>query len=154
MKLSYSFMIAVALSAPVIASPLPDMPTEKLIEICSNPDAPDAMKSDAASELTFRDKLKLEGQQVEIALTCLHSVFGVAFTYNGFSVFSPDLDAAAAAKRKEEAAKRAQAAVSREEAYLSALSQACYDELEVDRFRALTTSICAQVFVRDGLPVE
>lgn len=134
------------------ASPLPALPLERLLELCSDPSTPAAMKSDAASELTFRDRIKLEGEHLEIALNCLQSQFGTAFTYNGFSLFSPDFDAAAADANRRERESNERLAEAREAAFSSELTRICYAELESDRFRAMTTNACARIFIRDGLP--
>ncbi len=146
-------LVAIALLASSAkASPLPDMSVDQLLELCSDPASQETMKSDAASELTFRDNVKIEGAQLDVALSCLESEFGTAFTYNGFSLFSPEFDTAAAEKNQASTESAERRAKARAEAFSNELARICYAELERDRFRAMTTNACARIFVRDGLP--
>lgn len=151
-----AFLFSVSLPALVAltaqASPLPTLSVEKLIELCSDPSSPSTMKSDAASELTFRDNIKLDEDQLSVALSCLQTEFGTAFTYNGFALFSPDFDTAAADANRLERESEEQLLETRADAFSQELARVCFAELEKDRFRAMTTNACAQIFIRDGFP--
>lgn len=148
------FISVIFVSSIVQASPMPDASVERLIEICADTASPASSKSDAASELTFRDPIKLDDPQLKIALSCLQTEFGAEFTYNGFSLFSPALDAAAAEENRSLRAANQMLTDTRKEVFFRELSLVCYAELKVDRFRAMTSEACARIFINEGLPQE
>jgi hypothetical protein len=123
-------------------------------------------------EILRRDKMPLAATNVYEVLTCMQGVTGRTYRYDNqkFRDASREIEeeeasrlaetkrrsdekqrAAAARVEKEvkEAAKRA-----REQEYLSAVVDTCNEEYFDDRFRALTTPICGEVFKSLGLPAN
>lgn len=100
------------------------------------------------------------------ALLCINEVTGRKHRYVDRQFIDDDIikEREQVAKDREQqqrdAAQRARAlqieresqAEKREQAYIFAVVQACQQEYDKDRFRALTTPICGEVFKARGLP--
>lgn len=83
-----------------------------------------------------------------MGLRCLEHVYDASFEFSSGRFASPELDAMRQRRLETEAAEQED----RERQYQAAVIAACRDEYAQDRFRALTTPICADVFRELGLP--
>ena len=117
----------------------------ELIAICADKGLAMSDREPAALELTYRRNIKLSDTDRDAAIDCMSDIFKVTFVYNGFDLYSDELDTAAF---KENSAKH--------DAKISALNEAinaaCVAEYHIDRFRAVTTPVCQKIFLSEGLP--
>ncbi|MEP3686692.1 MAG: hypothetical protein ABJN05_06310, partial [Sulfitobacter dubius] len=86
-------------------------------------------------------------------------VYGANFVFAGWRYVSPELEARAKREALEQrkakqrrADELARAVRAKETAYVAAVAEACEREYKKDRFRALTTPICGEIFKVRGLP--
>ncbi|WP_353329197.1 hypothetical protein [Phaeobacter sp. NW0010-22] len=101
-----------------------------------------------ASELLSRSQFHLGQENQTKGALCLSSVYGSKFEFIGNRFVSAEMDA----KRKNSAAEIARKKASRRRDYLLALIEVCNQEYGQDRFRALTTPACGEIFSQNGLP--
>lgn len=122
-----------------------------LISICADTSMALETRQDAGAALTHIDPLRISADQAEDAISCLHDIFGADFVYNGFAVYSPELDAEAASEKRSQMELEAASQKARREELSAAIKKSCFSELTDDRFRALTTPACQEVFLEFGL---
>lgn len=101
-----------------------------------------------AEELVQRDKFHLGPKNKANGKRCLEEIYETEFFFEGGRYISPML--AASLQRRAQIAEEQQQ--ERERQYENAVIDACLNEYEIDRFRALTTPICGPVFKAVGLP--
>lgn len=159
------------LGSPLVAQDsLESMPHAELVERCI--DAVDEEKdaSQFAVELYSRERFHLGEENAAKGKRCLESVYGDSFVFTGRRFVSPERDARAKRVARElreanekrandlEAARRARVyelkkqQSAKESAYVAEVAKVCEEELARDRFRALTTPICGEIFKIRGLP--
>lgn len=101
-----------------------------------------------AEELVQRSKFHLGPENRAKGKRCLEETYQTEFVFEGGRYHSPEL--AAALERRAQLAEEQQQ--ERERLYTEAVAEACIQEYDIDRFRALTTPICGAVFKAIGLP--
>lgn len=104
--------------------------------------------TDQAAELLSRSGFNLGEENTRKGQKCLGATYGAAFEFVGGRFVSPELQALAL----EDAEAKREAARQRELRYVEAVAEVCVEEYAADRFRALTTPICGEVFKAQGLP--
>ena len=119
----------------------------ELIAVCADRSASMSDREAAGTALTYRRSITLSTDEQQLALTCLEELFGTPFTYNGFDLYSVELDTAAA----EQASAEHDA---RREALMDAITEACNTEYNRDRFRAVMNPDCRRIFTEQGLPPD
>ncbi len=138
------------LCSPANAQDLTSMATVELIDKCTLEISSGFPVSNIAFALTLREVSTLTDAQRTAALACLKSAYGDDYIHEG-STFTRLDTSAQAAEIAEKKARQAADAAKREEAYRSALAEACIAELAIDRFRALTTPACRDTLISHGV---
>ncbi|WP_170406405.1 hypothetical protein [Ruegeria arenilitoris] len=101
-----------------------------------------------AEELLGRSGFNLGPESQDRGSSCLQSAYGLDFEFGGRRFYSQELLGAQA----HMAERAASVLENQQEEFAKAIVEACFLELEIDRFRALTTPACAEVFKTLGLP--
>lgn len=132
---------------------------QELIQACLNALSANDPAERYAEELVGRSGFNLRvGNQLK-GENCLKRVYGVPFEFKNNRFASPvlleQMMLEEEERRKQRAVRKMRAQAlrrEREENYLTAVIQICIEEYSRDRFRALTTPICGEVFKVQGLP--
>ena len=159
------------LGSPLIAQDgLESMPHAELVASCLEAIEDGRDASQLAAELFSRERFHLGEENAAKGKQCLEAVYGDTFVFTGRRFVSPERDARAKKAARElreanekrandlETARRARAyelekqRSAKEAAYVAEVAEACEEELTKDRFRALTTPICGEIFKIRGLP--
>jgi len=100
------------------------------------------------SEVYSREGFRLGAESSAKGVRCLETVFGGKFEYKNNRFINPvEVEAARASAEETQRLKSM-----KQKMYLDAVIDACISEYKTDRFRALTTPMCGDVFKELGLP--
>tara|TARA_R110002012_G_scaffold242977_3_gene417495 strand:- start:222 stop:704 length:483 start_codon:yes stop_codon:yes gene_type:complete len=152
--------LLIFMSAPLFAKDeLKNIPHAELVANCIEviDDGGDA--SLFAAELLSRERFHLGTENAAKGAQCLETVYGAPFVFAGWRFVSPELEARAKKEAQElrtaeqqKSSELAREVRAKEVAYVAAVAEACEREYTKDRFRALTTPICGEIFRVRGLP--
>ncbi|MEO9631976.1 MAG: hypothetical protein ABJG14_16225 [Sulfitobacter sp.] len=149
MKVFHTVAALALVSGPLLADgDLSTLSHSELVNNCVQVLDEGQDASGHAAELLARDGFHLGEENRAKGKRCLEESYGTEFVFKGGRYVSPEREANAA-KALEEARK---AMRRREIAYIGAVAEACIEEYTTDRFRALTTPACREVFIAGGLP--
>ncbi len=105
-------------------------------------------------EMLSRTDIPLGATAAYDATQCIRTVTGEKYRYENGRFLHSSVPTAQEQQAREAAIKRQREkeAEQREQAYIAAVVQICLDEYNRDRFNALTTPICGEIFKARGLP--
>jgi hypothetical protein len=155
-------LVYFTLSVPVCAqSDLSTLTPNDLVTECKDALASGKETKAIVDEMLRRDEIPLGPTITYDALNCLKASTGKAYYYEDrqFKDAAPKIAREKLEKEARDglAAKEAlekSLAAERTQAYLTAVVNTCEEEYHQDRFRALTTPICGEVFKARGLPTR